>query len=158
MAAASSSNAAAAATTTTTTTTSTSAPSLATGEWSLLMNRYYRKNDVYEMLWGDIDLDKYIVVGAPFGGPIAMVPDERKGSVQKPRMRIYTSAGKPISEFTWQHQGLIGMAWNDRDNLACVLGDGTVYIYTVHGDRASSFSLGPVRKSSSSSLFHSATN
>jgi hypothetical protein len=128
---------------------SVSSPSLATGEWSLLMNRYYRKNDVYEMLWGDIDLDKFIIVGAPFGGPIgmmthhhhittittiiispspnvnvityyvmsdtAMVPDDRKAPSPKPRMRIFTSAGKLISEFTVSiKHTLLMITWTER--------------------------------------------
>lgn len=119
-----------------------------------------RKTEVYEMLWRDVQLDKQIVCGAPFGGPIgepacrfcervahvrawhsAMVRDDRKvlligAEADRPKMRIYTSAGSLISSFPvrasfasssltlrmqWTHRGLVTMGWTDKDNLACVL-------------------------------------
>jgi hypothetical protein len=44
--------------------------SLASAEWNPLYNTNYRKAEIYTMLWNDIGLDKHIVVGAPFGGPL----------------------------------------------------------------------------------------
>lgn len=119
--------------------------------WSLLHDTYYRKLDVYEMLWKEMDLECYVIKGAPFGGPIAMVRDERKvwshgygdDEGATPKMRIFTSAGKLISEFTWTHKGLVAFGWSDREELVCVLRDGTGHIYTIHGERTSVFNLGP---------------
>lgn len=118
-------------------------------EWNQLADKYYRKTEVYVMQWGDkIELDKHIVCGAPFGGPIAMIPDERKmlrlGGVTM--CSIYTSAGRLINQFDWPHRGLIQMGWTDKENLACILDDGTVHLYSVHGELLNTFDMGPAVK------------
>ena len=41
-----------------------------TAEWNQLYDRYYRKREVYAMLWDKMDLSKYMVAAAPFGGPL----------------------------------------------------------------------------------------
>lgn len=42
-------------------------------EWSLLNDKFYRKYEVYAMLWDSIDLSKFIVACAPNGGPIGIL-------------------------------------------------------------------------------------
>ena len=39
------------------------------GGWNKLFDRYYRKQEIYEMSWNDVDLSKMIVAGSPFAGP-----------------------------------------------------------------------------------------
>jgi len=51
----------------------------------------------------DVDLAKYKVAGAPFGGPVALVRDENKiVAVQKqsvkPLISVYSSSGRKIVE------------------------------------------------------------
>jgi vacuolar protein sorting-associated protein 16 len=40
--------------------------------WALLRDRYYRKMELYEMSWENIDLNRLRLVGGPLGGPIGM--------------------------------------------------------------------------------------
>jgi hypothetical protein len=87
------------------------------------------------MLWRDVQLDKHIVCGAPFGGPVgasclrlgsafspgsrllaAMVRDDRKvlmigAEEARPKMRIFTSAGALISSFSVV-SGLASSSWS----------------------------------------------
>lgn len=64
-----------------------------------------RKFELYGLDWPlDIELEQMCVVGAPFGGPIAIVRDQKqiiplKGST-KPLIRIINSAGTLISTIT----------------------------------------------------------
>lgn len=135
---------------------------MATAEWNQLYDRYYRKSEIYDMVWDldreegrkgrrkgpPLDLDKYIIAGAPFGGPIAMIVDERKvpysfsSTTAQSSMKIYTSAGKLISSFTWAYAGLVAIGWTERHDLVCVMDDGSIYIYSVHGERINTFDLG----------------
>ncbi len=74
------------------------------GDWNVLGEVFYRKWHVYDTAWGpDINLDEYLICGAPFGGPIAMIRDDRKlvalsGDNAKPKLRIFTTAGQKIAE------------------------------------------------------------
>lgn len=50
------------------------------------------------MAWGNVDLSKVIVATATFGGPIAMIRDEKKivklgTQSTKPILQIFTSSG-----------------------------------------------------------------
>jgi len=126
---------------------------MATAEWSELGGgTYYRRVEVYQMLWQDIELDKYVVAGAPYGGPIALVPDERKvlllgeRASATPKLRVFTAAGSLISSFTWPHHGLVAMGWSSKETLVCMLNDGSAYVYGVHGDEVGSFDMGPIVK------------
>ena len=50
--------------------------------WSKLYDRYYRKQQMYRLAWGDeIDLAKMKVAGAPFAGPVALLRDSSKISM-----------------------------------------------------------------------------
>merc|ERR1719336_300051 len=115
------------------------------GEWEQLDDskppKYYRKRQVYrDMPWLDEDgtslnLDKYVICGAPYGGPIAMVRDERKivelTSSERNRMRIFTAAGKLLSNWPWEHHGLVKLGWVGSEELAAVFVDGSVYVYNI---------------------------
>lgn len=125
---------------------------MSTADWNQLYNKFYRKFDVYEMLWNHIELDQYIVAGAKHGGPIALVRNQRKvlllgmandADGRKPKMRIFTAAGQLICSFEWNHKGLVAMEWSDREELICVLEDGSVLIYSLHGTLVRQFPLGP---------------
>jgi len=121
-----------------------------TAEWNQLQDKYYRKQEVYTMLWKNMDLSKYKIAAAPFGGPIAMIRDENKilmvqKQSTKPMITIYTAAGRQMSTIQWDKGRIVGMGWTDTEQLVCVMDDGTVRIYTIHGEYTQ-FSLGKEAK------------
>jgi hypothetical protein len=108
-------------------------------EWQLLINRYYRKPELYPMRWKHIDLSRNKVACAPFGGPIAIIRDDSKivqlyAESALRKLRIFNSAGILFSETVWKHPGgrLIGMSWTEDQTLICIVQDGTIYRYNVH--------------------------
>ncbi|KAJ6953935.1 protein VACUOLELESS1-like [Populus alba x Populus x berolinensis] len=110
-------------------------------EWQLLEDRYYRKPELYPMRWKHIDLSRNKVACAPFGGPIALIRDDSKivqlyAESALRKLRIFNSAGVLLSETVWKHPGgrLIGMSWTEDQTLICIVQDGTIYRYNVHGE------------------------
>ncbi|KVI05256.1 Six-bladed beta-propeller, TolB-like protein [Cynara cardunculus var. scolymus] len=108
-------------------------------EWQLLGDKYYRKPELYQLRWKNIDLARNKVACAPFGGPIAVIRDDSKivqlyAESALRKLRIYNSAGRQISETVWRNPGgrLIGLSWTDEQVLVCVTQDGTVYRYDIH--------------------------
>ena len=49
----------------------------AAGEWSELGGVFYERRELYSLPWG-VDVDASRVACAPFGGPVAIVRDDRK--------------------------------------------------------------------------------
>jgi vacuolar protein sorting-associated protein 16 len=110
-------------------------------DWHLLGSVQYRKWQVYEMSWSvpgsdgqpkPPPLENYLLAGAPFGGPIAMVLDSKKltpAEKLKPQLlSIYTSSGVKISEMEWKDRPIISMGWTDQEALVIVAENGKVYI------------------------------
>lgn len=118
-------------------------------EWQLLADRYYRKPELYQMQWRNVDLTRHKIACASFGGPIAAIRDDakivqlRSESAQR-KLRIFTSSGRLIAETPWKNPGgrLIGISWTDDLTLICITQDGTVYSYDIHADLINTFSLG----------------
>eukprot|EP00898_Chlorokybus_atmophyticus_P007460 jgi/Chlat1/7715/Chrsp66S07190 len=118
-------------------------------EWEELYNRFYRKQEVYEMAWPDVDLSLHIVACARAGGPIAIIRDDSKlvllgaGSI-RPEVRVFTASGKQLCSFIWDRGRLVALGWSNADTLLCVQDDGTVFRYNVFGQllQPSQFSLG----------------
>eukprot|EP01083_Nonionella_stella_P018552 51667_1 len=122
-------------------------------DWDEIGDRHYRKREIYtDLRWTDeegkeLKLNDHVVVGCPFGGPIAMVLDERKRSQMQAMqemcfMRIFTCSAKLISSFRWEHRGLIKLGWSEEEHLVVVLEDATVIIYDMHGKLLRHFSMG----------------
>eukprot|EP00257_Ricinus_communis_P020163 XP_015579335.1 protein VACUOLELESS1 isoform X1 [Ricinus communis] len=110
-------------------------------EWQLLTTTFYRKQEIYQMQWKNIDFTRYIVACAPFGGPIAIIRDDSKivqlySESALRKLRIFNSAGILISETVWKHPGgrLIGMSWTEDQTLICIVQDGTIYRYNIHAE------------------------
>ena len=102
-----------------------------TVEWKQLYNRFYRKLEIYQMEWRNMDLRKKIVCAAPFGGPIAV----RRNPVgmskidletQKPYLSIYNSAGGLLAHFEWTKGPIVGWGWTGQEQLVVVVEDGQV--------------------------------
>ncbi|KAI8601749.1 Vps16, N-terminal region-domain-containing protein [Dissophora ornata] len=122
-----------------------------TADWFLLHDRFYRKQEIYTMLWKQVDLSKYMIAGAPFGGPLALVRDDRKVHLLqkqqpiKPNIFLYTSSGKLMEPIQWDKGRIIGMGWTENEQLLCVLEDGIVRMYNILGEYTQ-FSLGKEAK------------
>jgi hypothetical protein len=77
-----------------------------TGDWHAVGSDYYRKVELYSMGWTSpqVDIESYAVVGASYGGPLAIIRDEKKvlrvthALPPKPIISIYTAAGTLISQ------------------------------------------------------------
>ncbi|XP_050227188.1 protein VACUOLELESS1 isoform X2 [Mercurialis annua] len=110
-------------------------------EWQLLSTTFYRKQEIYQMQWKTIDLSRYKIACASFGGPIAIIRDDSKivqlySESALRKLRIFNSAGILISETVWKHPGgrLIGMSWTEDQTLICIVQDGTIYRYNIHSE------------------------
>jgi hypothetical protein len=75
------------------------------GDWHALGEVQYRKWPVYEpMQWeNNLRIDDYIVSGASYGGPLALVRDHKRlipvgEELGPPKLRIFSSAGQKMSE------------------------------------------------------------
>lgn len=110
---------------------------MSTADWHSLGEVPYRKFPVYETMgWADtIQIEDYIVCGANFGGPLALLTSNRKttqkssasGEVSgdtKSRLSFYTSSGNKIVDIDWDNKRVAGMGWSDREELVVVLEDG----------------------------------
>ncbi|KAK5666866.1 Vacuolar protein sorting-associated protein 16 [Batrachochytrium dendrobatidis] len=91
------------------------------------------------MIWNKVDLAKMTVAAAPFGGPIAMMRNDRKmvavaALSSKPVMHIYTSSGKLLTQFQWDKSRIIVMGWTLKERLVCVMEYGSLRLYDLQGD------------------------
>jgi hypothetical protein len=106
-------------------------------DWHSLGPAQYRKWHVYDIDWDlpsyqnsstPFALENYVVSGAQYGGPLAMIPDVRKtnlpAEVDKNKILLYTSAGKKLHEIEWKEKTVVGMGWTDQESLVVVAENG----------------------------------
>ncbi|KAL2000523.1 hypothetical protein VTN02DRAFT_2963 [Thermoascus thermophilus] len=125
------------------------APSNPLADWERVGDRFYRKVRVYDAIFDeDLELENFIIAGAPYGGAIALYRDESKiyryrdAQTAKSSIDIYSCSGKLISQISWEYGPIRGLGWSDDEELLVVTEDGTVRRYFgLHGD-FSPFSLG----------------
>ncbi|KAL3432443.1 Vps16, N-terminal region-domain-containing protein [Aspergillus tetrazonus] len=125
------------------------APSNPLANWERLGSSFYRKVPLYSSVFGeDVELENYIVAGAPYGGAIALCRDESKplrfrdAQTGKSNIDIYSRSGKLINRLNWEHGTIRGLGWSDQEELLVITEDGTVRRYFgLYGD-FTSFSLG----------------
>lgn len=115
-------------------------------EWNALGDVLYRKWKVYDMIhgWGsNMKIENYQIEGAQFGGPLAMIKDDRKSTNDdnKAKLLLYTSSGNKIAELDWDNKRVAGMGWNDQEQLVVVLEDGNVLLYDIYGKLVRNFLL-----------------
>ncbi|KAI8320114.1 vacuolar protein sorting-associated protein [Martensiomyces pterosporus] len=123
-----------------------------TTEWHAMQDIFYRKHRIYQMQWAELDLHKFRVAASSFGGPIALLRDDRQlleaGSTPllDSAIHVYSASGHSIGKI--EHDGLhiAGFSWNNREELVCVQEDGNVRIFSLSGHGPTSFSLGPEAK------------
>lgn len=124
-----------------------------TGDWNPLGDVFYRKVELYNMQtpWQKkADIPKCKIAAAPFGGPIALMRDDRKSTnappARKPEIFIFSSSGKPISFFRWDSGQLLDFGWSSTEDLLCIQQDGTVLVYDILARFQGRFSMGQVSK------------
>ncbi|KAI8871410.1 hypothetical protein GQ42DRAFT_144665 [Ramicandelaber brevisporus] len=132
-------------------------------DWQVLNDQFYRRERLYEMQWttlgnddANVDLTALRVVGAPQGGPIAVMRDPSKLNRQQYgrtelislaqttldlSIYVFSAAGKPLRKIENPNAAttsVVGFGWTDREELVMVYSDAAVRIYRID----SSFSLG----------------
>ncbi|KAI1808484.1 vacuolar protein sorting-associated protein 16 [Daldinia bambusicola] len=120
-----------------------------TAGWERVGDRFYRKTQLYTAIFDqDLDLDNYIVAGAPYGGAVAICRDDTKiisyqpSKLSKPSIDIYSCAGKLLKSISWDKGSIKGLGWSEDEKLLVVSYDGTVRCYyNLQGD-FTQFSLG----------------
>ncbi|KAI8966780.1 vacuolar protein sorting-associated protein 16 [Daldinia sp. FL1419] len=120
-----------------------------TAGWEKVGDRFYRKTQLYTAIFDqDLDLDNYIVAGAPYGGAVAICRDDTKivsyqpSKSSKPSIDIYSCAGKLLKSISWDKGSIKGLGWSEDEKLLVVSYDGTVRCYyNLQGD-FTQFSLG----------------
>ncbi|PGH27681.1 hypothetical protein AJ80_00696 [Polytolypa hystricis UAMH7299] len=125
------------------------APTNPLADWEKVGDQFYRKTRIYDAVFDeDLELENYIIAGAPYGGAIALYRDESKlqryrdPQTARSSIDIYSCSGTRISRINWEHGSIRGLGWSDDEKLLVVTEDGTVRCYYgLHGD-FSPFSLG----------------
>ncbi|KAI0850903.1 vacuolar protein sorting-associated protein 16 [Daldinia vernicosa] len=120
-----------------------------TAGWEKVGDKFYRKTQLYTAIFDqDLDLDNYIVAGAPYGGAVAICRDDTKivsyqpSKSSKPSIDIYSCAGKLLKSISWDKGSIKGLGWSEDEKLLVVSYDGTVRCYyNLQGD-FTQFSLG----------------
>lgn len=73
----------------------------------------------------------YRVTCAQYGGPIAVVRDDRKvvivrGGITKPVIRTFTASGSELGSFLWEGGRIVAMTWTLDEDLAILVDSGEV--------------------------------
>ncbi|CAI7634428.1 hypothetical protein N7533_004721 [Penicillium manginii] len=125
------------------------APSNPLANWEKLGDSFYRKIPVYDAVFDEeVELENYIVAGAPYGGAIALYRDDNKpfrlrdSQALRSGIDIYSCSGKLINQINWDQTTIRGLGWSDKEELLVVAEDGTVRRYFGLDGEFTSFSLG----------------
>ncbi|GLI74311.1 vacuolar protein sorting-associated protein 16 [Penicillium ochrochloron] len=125
------------------------APSNPLANWEKVGGSFYRKIPVYDAVFDeDVELENYIVAGAPYGGAIALYRDESKpfqlrdSQASRSSIDIYSCSGKQINRINWEQATIRGLGWSDKEELLVVSEDGTVRRFFGLDGEFTSFSLG----------------
>ncbi|KAF7545548.1 hypothetical protein G7046_g9538 [Stylonectria norvegica] len=116
-------------------------------DWESVGDKWFRRTQLYEAVFTNLDLDNSIVVGAPYAGAIALWRDETKllayqpGTSSKPAIDVYGLSGKKLRSIAWDKGSIKGLGWSEDETLLVVTADGTVRCYDLQSD-FTQFSLG----------------
>ncbi|MCJ1310118.1 hypothetical protein MMC25_003779 [Agyrium rufum] len=120
-----------------------------TADWDRVGDRYYRKVKLYDAIFDqDLELENYIIAGAPYGGALALCRDEQKlhsyrgTQSAKLSIDIYSYAGKLLKRINWDQGPIRGLGWSEDEKLLVVTEDGTVRCYYDFQSDFTQFSLG----------------
>ncbi|EMC97761.1 hypothetical protein BAUCODRAFT_66530 [Baudoinia panamericana UAMH 10762] len=110
--------------------------------WEPVGDRFYRKTQLYTSVFDqDLELENYVVTGAPYSGAVALYRDASKifslrgAQSAKSSIDIYSCAGKLIRQIPWERQTVKAVGWSEDERLLVITNDGTVRSYAdLHGD------------------------
>ncbi|EFJ45438.1 hypothetical protein VOLCADRAFT_105988 [Volvox carteri f. nagariensis] len=127
----------------------------AVGEWEMMGDCFFSREMLYDMSWGDFELQDKRLACAPYGGPIAAIRDERRavlvthgssavaaGGGLKPVLRTFTAAGASLGACVWEGGRLVDWAWTDEQQLAVVDAKGKVTLFSPFAEKIREFSFG----------------
>ncbi|KAF1815594.1 vacuolar protein-like protein sorting vps16 [Eremomyces bilateralis CBS 781.70] len=104
--------------------------------WDKVGDRFYRKVQLYTAVFDtELELENYLVAGAPYSGALAFHRNENKlqtvrsGSTAKAAIDIYSCAGKLLRRINWDKGAIKGLGWSEDEKLIVVTEDGTVRVY-----------------------------
>lgn len=89
-------------------------------EWSALGGVLYELREIYLLSWG-VDIDASRTACAPFGGPVAVVRDDRKilrntAGLRSGAVQIFSAAGVALGKFVWDRPSrLVAFSWTDDE-------------------------------------------
>ena len=120
-----------------------------TVEWGRVGDRFYRKVKLYDAVFDpDLELENYVIAGAPYSGAIALHRDPSKlhgyrgPASAKSSIEVYSYSGKLITSINWDKGTVRGLGWSEEEQLLVITEDGSVRCYfDLHGD-FTQFSLG----------------
>ncbi|KAJ3276060.1 hypothetical protein HDV01_006230 [Terramyces sp. JEL0728] len=106
--------------------------------WQQVHDKFYRKEKIYSMNWGNVDLSKYLCAASSFGGPIALIRNDKRlvaisGQNIKQMLQIFTSSGKLLHQFQWDKGVIVAMGWAKNEQLVCALEQGSIVILDLFG-------------------------
>ncbi|KAF1989862.1 vacuolar protein sorting-associated protein 16 [Aulographum hederae CBS 113979] len=113
-----------------------------TADWDRVGDRFYRKVKLYDEVFDqELELENYLIAGAPYSGAVALYRDEdrihtyRGAQAAKAGIDIYSCAGKLIKHINWDKGSIKGLGWSEDEKLLIVTNDGTVRCYyDLQGD------------------------
>lgn len=109
--------------------------SSSTVDWSPLGEIYVKKYVNYHLEW-ELNIADYHVAMAPYGGPVALLPrsaQKEKAHRRDMKIYVYTLSGSHLVSIPWEGGRLVGLGWNNAENLVCILEDGSMSVYDMRG-------------------------
>ncbi|KAL2315263.1 hypothetical protein POMI540_1304 [Schizosaccharomyces pombe] len=117
-------------------------------EWELLQDTYYQKSAIGKAEWEYIDPVDFMFAVAPCGGAIAITRSEsnlqsnyKYDQVPMYSICVFCLSGQLLQTLTWDKTSLVGMGWNENEELIVVSKQGQVRVYNLLGE-FHQFSLG----------------
>ncbi|KAK4992296.1 Vacuolar protein sorting-associated protein 16 [Elasticomyces elasticus] len=120
-----------------------------TADWEKVGDRFYRKTQLYTDVFDqDLELENYVIAGAPYSGAVALYRDEDKlhayrgTQTAKPTIDIFSCAGKLIRSLNIDKGIVKALGWSEDETLLVVTNDGTVRCYHNLQNDFTPFTLG----------------
>ncbi|KAH8023314.1 hypothetical protein HPB51_011757 [Rhipicephalus microplus] len=110
------------------------------------------KFELYSMDWQaqNFDLSDFIVASAPYGGPIALIRDDRKATRIKLGsgclIHLFSASGKTLGNIKHDAGAIVASGLVQRGKPCCHTEDGTITEYSLQGRLQKTFTMGQIPK------------
>lgn len=107
------------------------------------------------MKWQEqnLNVSEFIISAAPFGGPIALVRDERKLMQIKLGnaclIHLFSASGHTLGNIKHENGNIVAIGWSNTESLICVQKNGVIVEYNLLGKVLETFTMGQVPKDTS---------